>query len=137
MQIEKVFPATDAAYIDASAWLEETLEQLECPMKLVMQISMCFEEAFINIAHYAYGKDTGDMTFSISYDKGIVTLCLKDHGVAFDPTAKTDPDITAGMEERDIGGLGIFLVKEMMDSVTYQRVDNENILTFTKKIKDE
>lgn len=137
MQIEKVFPATDAAYIDASAWLEETLERLECPMKLVMQISMCFEEAFINIAHYAYGKDTGDMTFSISYDKGIVTLCLKDHGVAFDPTAKTDPDITAEMEERDIGGLGIFLVKEMMDSVTYQRVDNENILTFTKKIKDE
>ena len=56
--------------------------------------------------------------------------------MAFDPTAKADPDINADMEDRNIGGLGIFLVKEMMDSVNYQRVKDENILTFTKKIKD-
>lgn len=135
MKLEKNFPATDAAYPEVAAWVEGELEKLDCPMKLVMQISMCLEEAFINIAHYAYGDKTGDMDLIFEYENNIVTLYLKDKGIAFDPLAKQDPDVTLGIDERKVGGLGIFLVKEMMDDVNYQRIDNENILSFSKKIK--
>ncbi len=135
MKLEKNFPATYAAYPEIAAWVEDELSKLDCPQKIIMQISMCLEEAFINIAHYAYGDKTGSMDLIFEYDNSIVTLCLKDKGVAFDPLAKQDPDVTLGIDERKIGGLGIFLVKEMMDEVHYQRLNNENVLTFSKKIK--
>ena len=134
MEIKKIFPATDEAYPNVAAWVEGELEKIDCPPKIIMQISMCLEEAFINIAHYAYGEGTGDIQLGFKFEDGIVTLCLKDKGVAFDPLAKEDPDVTLAMEDRKIGGLGIFLVKTMMDKVEYQRLNEENILTFSKKI---
>ncbi len=133
MTVERIFPATQRAYTDAAPWLEETLENINCPLKLIMQISMCFEEAFINIASYAYDNEGGTAKCIISYEDGFVTLELRDKGKPFDPLAKPDPDITLNPEDRNIGGLGIYLVKQLMDKVTYERKDGENILKFTKK----
>lgn len=133
MILERDFPATQTAYTDAAAWLEETLENINCPMKLIMQISMCFEEAFINIASYAYDHKDGTAKCIVSYEDGLVTLELRDKGKPFDPLAKPDPDVTQKPEDRKIGGLGIYLVKQLMDKVTYERKNGENILKFTKK----
>lgn len=134
MKLEKTFPATDAAYPEVAEWVENELNKINCPTKIIMQISMCLEEAFINIAHYAYGEKTGDMTLGLEQENDIVTLHLKDKGKPFDPLAKQDPDVTMKMEDRKIGGLGIYLIKQMMDEVKYERTNEENILTFSKKI---
>lgn len=134
MRSEKIFPATKAAYDTAAAWLEETLNEINCPMKLVMQISMCFEEVFVNIASYAYDDDNGTVRCLVNSDGKSITLQLCDRGKPFDPTAKEDPDVTLQMEDRTIGGLGIFLTKQMMDVVSYERKNGENILSIQKNI---
>lgn len=134
MRSEKIFPATVAAYNSAAAWLEEALSEINCPMKLVMQIGMCFEEAFVNVASYAYDNDNGTIRCLVNSDGKSITLQLCDRGKPFDPTAKKDPDITQQIENRTIGGLGIFLIKQMMDKVSYERKNGENILRFEKNI---
>lgn len=116
------------------AFLEEQLEEAECPMKVQMQIAIAAEELFVNIAHYAYAPDTGDavvQTELLEDPRGIAITFL-DSGSAFDPLAKEDPDVTLPAEERGIGGLGIYMVKKTMDSVTYRRENGKNILRITK-----
>ncbi len=134
MNIERDFPAIQTAYTDAAAWLEETLEKMECPLKPTMQISMCFEEAFVNIASYAYTGGTGTAKCIVRREKGQIAVELRDKGIPFDPLAKPTPDVTLKAEDRKIGGLGIFLIKQMMDAVSYERKNDENILIFKKNI---
>ena len=129
----KTFPATDEALNDAIAFTEEELENLDCPLKTVMQITVCVEEMFVNVAHYAYGSDTGDVTMTIDGEDGGVSISLADCGMPFDPLAKADPDITLSAEERNIGGLGIYMVKKSMDDVSYKRCGDQNIFTMKKK----
>lgn len=107
-----------------------------CPMKLLMQIDLVVEEVFVNIAHYAYKDAVGKAFITCKLDKenDLLTLIFEDEGVQFDPLAKDDPDITASAEEREIGGLGIFLTKKLMDDVSYERKDGKNILTLVKKL---
>ena len=107
-----------------------------CPMKLLMQIDLVVEEVFVNIAHYAYKDTVGKAFITCKLDKenDLLTLIFEDEGVQFDPLAKDDPDITASAEEREIGGLGIFLTKKLMDDVSYERKDGKNILTLVKKL---
>ena len=134
---EKVFPAADRALSDAIGFVEEELEKVDCPMKTMMQITVCVEEMFVNIAHYAYrGAENENASVSMSVDTegGTVTIVLKDHGIPFDPLAKPDPDITLTADERQIGGLGIFMVKKSMDDVHYERTDEMNIFTMKKVI---
>ena len=134
---EKIFPASDEALRDAIGFVEEELEKVDCPMKTMMQISVCVEEMFVNIAHYAYrGAETENSIVSMSVDTegGTATIVLKDHGIPFDPLAKPDPDITLSADERQIGGLGIFMVKKSMDEVGYERTDETNIFTMRKEI---
>ncbi len=130
--IEKVYAASDDTLADALALVEEELEKVDCPMKWVMQITVCVEEMFVNVAHYAYGEGTGDVTMQIDTTPSSVSITLIDSGMAFDPLAKADPDITLSAEERGIGGLGIFMVKKSMDEVRYERKDNQNIFTMVK-----
>lgn len=130
----KVFPATDEALADAIAFVEEELEKLDCSMKRVMQITVCVEEMFVNVAHYAYGCGQGDVALTFDHDGRTVSITLTDSGMAFDPLAKADPDITLSAEERRIGGLGIFMVKKSMDEVSYERKDGKNIFTMKKEI---
>lgn len=107
-------------------------------MSMTMSLNLALEEAVVNVMTYAYAPDTqGELTLEAVADKGVVTFILTDTGVPFDPTAKEDADTTLGIEDRPIGGLGIFLVRQLMDTVDYQRVDGQNVLTLTKKLTAE
>ena len=132
--IERTFPATDAMLPEAIAYVEAFLEQEECPMKAMMQITVCVEEMFVNVAHYAYAESNGDVTLTLACTDRMFSLTLTDHGKPFDPLAKEDPDITLAAEDRMIGGLGIFMVKKSMDEVSYERSNGQNIFTMKKKI---
>ena len=116
--------------------IEEKLDQMECPMKVHTQIAIAVEEIFVNIAHYAYKPETGPATVrvEVEQDPPAISITFIDHGVPYDPLAKEDPDITLSAEDRDIGGLGIFMVKKSMDSIEYEYKDGQNILHIRKLI---
>ena len=116
------------------AFVDEELEKYECGMKTQMQIDIAVEGIFVNIAHYAYNPAVGKATIRIEVTDGTVSLTFIDNGIPYDPLAKEDPDITLSAEERQIGGLGIFMVKKSMDDVKYEYKDGSNILTFSKDL---
>ena len=118
------------------AFVDEELEKHDCGMKAQMQIDVAVEEIFVNIAHYAYSPEIGVATIRVEIEEDplAVTLTFIDNGVPYDPLAKEDPDVTLSAEERQIGGLGIFMVKKSMDDVTYDYKDGKNILTIKKGI---
>ena len=104
-------------------------------MALQFKIRLCVEEVVENIVSYAYTGGDGPMEASILRDNdGKIIIVFKDQGVPFDPLAKPDPDITLSAEDRPIGGLGIFLCKQMMDDVRYEYSNGQNVLTMVKKI---
>ena len=120
----------------ATALIEEVCEQLKVDFAVCTSLQLALEEAMVNVINYAYenGRANIDNNFSITSDGKSITFVLTDNGMPFDPTKVDNPDTTLGVEERTIGGLGIFLVKNIMDSVTYKRHSNRNILTMTKNI---
>ena len=134
--INKTFPAKEVALSDVLGFVEQTLENYECPMKVQMAICVAIEEIFVNVAHYAYPDSEGDMTLGISFDEEsrVITFRMTDKGIPFDPLKKSDPDVTLSAEEREIGGLGIFITKKTMDSLNYTYENGENILIMNKKI---
>ena len=132
--ITKEFPADRDAFDEVSLFVEEELDKMGCSMKASMQIAIAVEEIFVNIASYAYPDSSGSMTLTIDCIDGAARFRFTDRGIPFDPLAKPDPDISAAADERQIGGLGIYMVKKSMDSVSYEYRDGENVLTFTKKI---
>jgi sigma-B regulation protein RsbU (phosphoserine phosphatase) len=134
--MNKTFPAKIEALSDVLGFVDQTLESFECPMKIQTAICVAIEEVFVNVAHYAYGEGEGDMTLGIGYDgeSREITFQMTDKGTPFDPLKKPDPDITLSAEEREIGGLGIFITKKTMDSLAYAYENGENILTMVKKI---
>ena len=118
------------------AFVDERLEALDCLPHEQMQIDVAVEELFINIAHYAYAPQTGPVTVRVETEKDpkAVSITFIDGGTPYDPLAKADPDITASVEERPIGGLGIYMVKQSMDSVDYRCQNGRNMLTIRKKL---
>ncbi len=120
-------------------FVDEQLEAADCAMKVQMQIDLAVEEIFVNIANYAYDPETGPATVRVDVtpDGSTVTITFVDNGVPYDPLAKADPDITLSADERQIGGLGIFLVKKNMDDVKYEYVNGSNILTLKKGLRGE
>lgn len=117
-------------------FIEVELENCGCPMKAMMQISVAVEEIYVNIAHYAYHPSVGDATVrcAVGGEPLQVTIQFLDSGKPFDPLKKPDADITLSAEEREIGGLGILMVKKNMDDVQYQYKDGCNILTLKKQL---
>ena len=117
-------------------FVNEQLEALDCPIKAQMQIAIAIDELFGNIAHYAYNPEIGKATVRVEVieDPLAVTITFIDNGVPYDPLAKADPDITLSAEERDIGGLGIYMVKKSMDEIAYEYKDGQNILKIKKKL---
>lgn len=118
------------------SFVGELLEEAGCPMKTMMQIDVIVEEVFVNIAHYAYGTGHGKAAVraEISGEPPVVTITFTDRGMPYDPLAREDPDVTLPAEKREIGGLGIFMTKKMMDEVRYEYRDGQNILTLKKKM---
>ena len=110
-------------------------EEKGLDMALTMNLNLALEEAVVNVMSYAYPDSQGDVKVDIMIDDQKVVSILTDSGIPFDPTQKGDVDTTLPAEERPIGGLGIHLVKQIMDKVSYQYVGNQNILTLEKNIK--
>lgn len=119
-------------------FVNEQLESYDCPMKAQMQIDIAIDELFGNIAHYAYNPDVGDATVRVEVIEEPLSVIITfiDKGVPYDPLTKSDPNITLSAEEREIGGLGIFMVKKTMDEITYEYKDGQNILAIKKKLRD-
>ncbi len=99
--------------------------------KDIIMINTALEEVFVNVAKYAY-NDSGVVEITLSRTRDKITFVFKDSGKKFNPLEKEDPNITASSEEREIGGLGIFMVKKIMDEVKYEYIDNQNVLTLIK-----
>lgn len=104
---------------------------------LQFKLRLSIEEAVENVVHYAYDGGIGwlEAGTSLDQDSLVLTIELRDAGVAFNPLEKEDPDVTLSADERKIGGLGIFLCKKMMDSIEYRYEDGNNVLTMTKKVQ--
>ena len=133
--VERTFDATDEKLHEAMAFVEEGLEAHEADMKSTMAITVALEEMFVNIAHYAYPDSTGKATIGMSFDNDEVEIYLIDSGIPFNPLEKEDPDIKASIEEREVGGLGIFMVKQSMDECHYERRNGQNVFTMRRKIR--
>ena len=132
--MEKVFSAKPEELDNVLDFANSALEKVNCPMKIQSAVDVCLEELFVNIAHYAYPGRDGTAVIDVEADglQKFVSIRLADNGIRFNPLAKPDPDTTLQAEERSIGGLGIFMVKQMMDSVEYEYADGKNILTIKK-----
>ena len=116
------------------AFIDGALEEAGCPMKAQMQLDLAVEEMFVNIANYAYGSGSGNAVVDIDIRDGICTITLSDNGIPYNPLEKVDPDVTLSAEDRQIGGLGIFMVKKSVDDMVYEYKDGQNILKLIKKI---
>ncbi len=121
------------------AFLEETFEEIQFPMKEQMQMSVAAEEIFVNICHYAYAPKTGSvhMRLVTSQNPTAISLTFIDSGKPYNPLEKEDPDVTLSAEDRQIGGLGIYMVKQSMDKVSYRYDNGKNILILKKKLKQK
>lgn len=115
-------------------FVNAVLEENDCPAKVQMRIDVAIDEIFGNIAYYAYGNSCGNVTIQIEIEKDLpgIVLTFIDQGMPYNPLENKEPDITLDIEEREIGGLGIFLVKKTMDALSYEYVDGQNVLTLKK-----
>jgi anti-sigma regulatory factor (Ser/Thr protein kinase) len=118
-----------------SEFIDTVCEELEIDMATVMSLNLAMEEAVVNVMSYAYEEGTqGDVCIDAVADDKQLHFIISDSGKPFDPTAKEEVDTTLSAEERPIGGLGIHLIRQIMDNVSYERKDNKNILTLSKNI---
>jgi anti-sigma regulatory factor (Ser/Thr protein kinase) len=110
-------------------------EEFSLAPDIVFNLNLVLEEAVVNIINYAYPKEEHQYIYlSAKMNDGSIVLILTDTGKEFDPTAAPEADITLSADERQIGGLGIFLIRQIMNEVRYERIDGKNVLTLEKKI---
>lgn len=116
-------------------FLEESMQEYGLEGAARMNLKLAIEEAVVNIISYAYpGKKEENITVSLEHGINRLTVVITDAGIAFDPTdKKKDPDLSLPLEERPIGGLGTFLLRQLMTDVSYTRSGNKNILTMIKE----
>lgn len=136
---ERTIEATPENVDKAIEFVDEMLKEYGCGMREQMAIDVAVDELFANIAHYAYNPETGYATVKVDVVKDplSVEITFVDNGMPYDPLAKADPDTTQAIEERAIGGMGIFIVKKSMDAVDYEYKNGKNILTIKKRFDAE
>lgn len=118
-----------------SIFVEETIDNWGLMPAMAMTLNLVLEEAFTNIVNYGYDDDqTHEVELKIEKQSDRLIVTITDDGVAYDPTLRADPDVSLPAEERAIGGLGVYLIRKMMDEVAYQRIGNVNQLTMVKKL---
>ena len=116
-------------------FVDMVCEEVGMDMAVAIQMNLAMEEAVVNVMSYAYPVDTvGNVTITAESDGEGLQFTIIDSGTPFDPTAKEEVDTTLSAEERPIGGLGIHLVRQLMDSINYERIDGKNVLTLRKKL---
>ena len=117
-------------------FVDEVCEAAGIDMATTMKLNLAIEEAVVNVMNYAYPQGTvGDINIEVQVDNNQLEFIISDSGTPFDPTTKAEVDTTLSAEERTIGGLGIHLVRNIMDSINYERVNGKNILALIKKLK--
>ena len=121
---------------EITEFVEKLVDEWELSPGLAMSLNLVLEEAFTNVVFYAY-NDEKQHFIDLKFEKNgeLLKIVLSDDGVEYDPTGKLDPDFDLPLEKRNIGGLGIFLIKKIMDTVEYQRRENKNFLVMTKILK--
>ena len=119
-----------------TAFVDEELEGVNCPMKVQYQIDVAVDEVFSNIAMYAYEPAQGDATIRVEIDRNarVVSITFFDSGIPFNPMDREEPDTSLSVEEREIGGLGIFIVRKSMEEILYEYKNGQNILCIKKKL---
>ncbi len=123
--------------LQVQSFINDQLEEYDCPMLTQTSIGIAVEELFVNICHYAYAPAAGDAVIRVGMheDPLSVEISFIDSGIPYNPLEKPDPNTTLSAKQRQIGGLGIFMVKKSMDSMTYEYKDGKNILTIGKYLK--
>lgn len=117
-------------------FVDEACETAGLDMATAMKLNLAIEEAVVNVMNYAYPQGTvGDIYIEVQVDNNQLEFIISDSGTPFDPTTMAEVDTTLSAEERTIGGLGIHLVRNIMDSINYERVNGKNILALIKKLK--
>ncbi len=116
-------------------FIDDIVGETGIDMALACSLNLALEEAVVNVMNYAYPEgQTGNITIESYAFDGSLKFVITDNGIPFDPTRVKEPDVTTGIEDRKVGGLGIFLVNRIMDKVEYKRMNNTNILTLSKKL---
>ena len=118
-----------------AVFIDELGEEMNLTPELIFNLNLVLEEAVSNVILYAYGKEEQKEISLVAYlsDNNLVFV-LTDSGMEFDPTKVPDADVTLSAEEREIGGLGIYLIRQIMNTVEYQRIDGKNVLTMRKEL---
>ena len=121
-----------------AAFIEDVGESIGMSPSLVMSLNLALEEAIANVVMYAYPNEEGKHKNILNavFENGELVFTLIDSGVPFDPTKAPEADITLSAQDRPIGGLGIFLIRKIMNEISYQRVNNENHLIMKKRISE-
>ena len=117
------------------SFLRESLQELNLSEKAYFIIELSLLEICINIINYAYPQKKGDLFLKTWKEKDRLYFEVRDYGLPFDPTQSKTPDIEEMVKNEKKGGLGIFLVRKLMDGIDYRRVNDQNILTMYKKVK--
>jgi serine/threonine-protein kinase RsbW len=135
MKRELTFKNEDQELNRVAEFMESICDELQLDMHVAMKLQLAMEEMVTNVIFYAYPKGTtADITLTAESDGQELTFVLSDSGKPFDPTAKEDADIESNPMDREQGGMGILIVKNIMNEVSYQRLGEENRLTMKKKI---
>lgn len=135
MELNITFRNDIAEISRLAGFIDEVAEKFSLPMDLVFSLNLVLEEAVTNVIMYAYPKEEHEFIYlSADIKDGSLVFVLTDSGKEFDPTLIPDADISLSAEERQIGGLGIFLIRQIMNEVKYERIDNKNVLTLEKKL---
>jgi len=135
MQYHLTLPNDVNTITQLAAFVEGICEETGVSMETTMQLNLALEEAVVNVMNYAYPAGTiGYVDIDIDTGEQQMCIIISDSGIPFDPTTQKEVDITLSAEQRSIGGLGIHLIRQLMDGVSYERKDGRNILTLKKRI---
>ena len=116
-------------------FVEEIGNEFSLTPDVVFNVNLVLEEAIVNVINYAYPKEKHESIYlSAQLHESSIVFVLTDTGMQFDPTKAPEADITLSLEDRPIGGLGIFLIRQIMNAVSYERIDGKNVLTLSKKL---
>jgi len=129
-----VFPASLTELDAIIRFISDYAQAAGVSGETITKCTLAAEEAFANIANYAYAPGPGNVTVSINADKDFLIIRFTDQGRQYNPLSKEDPDISLTATDREPGGLGIYMIKQLMDEVSYEYRDSQNILTLRKAI---
>lgn len=118
-----------------NGFIEDIGNEFSLAPDMIFNLTLVLEEAVVNVINYAYPKEDHESIYlSAKMQDGSIIFVLSDSGKEFDPTMAPEADVTLSAEDRQIGGLGIFLIRQIMNEVRYERIDGKNVLTLEKKL---